>query len=192
MGTADKNGIWKYDNADTVNGWPNFMNLGANSVSNAIAGLRPKVVYTATSLSDANSKVTALKNDGLLPSASAPFFFWRSDVKSLYTYDNSSWNEIGKTNVTVANVGNMLIQSGSWTYNGVIPVNQWTEYHNITFPVPYSNTPIVVTTASNSRLTTDAGLITTTGFSTSFSNWSNASPAYPTATVNWIAMGLKS
>ena len=91
MGTTDNNGIWKYDNDDSINGWSNYMNLSTNSVSNALSSIRPKLVYTATSQTDANSKVTSLKADGLTPSTASPLFFWRTDTKNLWTYDSTTW-----------------------------------------------------------------------------------------------------
>ena len=40
MGTLDPNGIWEYDNTDHVVPLATFMNLGQNSVSDAMADLR--------------------------------------------------------------------------------------------------------------------------------------------------------
>ena len=40
MGTVDKNGIWKYDDSDKVNGWVNWMNLATKSTSNTVSGIR--------------------------------------------------------------------------------------------------------------------------------------------------------
>lgn len=39
MGAIDSNGVYKYSSEDTVNTWENFLNLGMNSVSNAIQNL---------------------------------------------------------------------------------------------------------------------------------------------------------
>lgn len=100
MGTTDKNGIWKYDTSDAINGWPAYMNLGMNSVSNALASLRQNSVPKATSLSDANAKVATLKAQGLTPSTSNPFLFQRTDTKSLWSYDNSTWTELYATSDT--------------------------------------------------------------------------------------------
>ena len=94
MGATDSNGIWKYDYSDTINGWPTYGNLLANSVSNVFTDIRPKAIYTASSQSDANTKVTALKASGLTPSTAAPFFFWRSDAGTLWAYNNSTWIRI--------------------------------------------------------------------------------------------------
>lgn len=96
MGSIDSNGIWKYDMADKVNGWPAYSNLATNSVSNVIKDIRPKIVYTATSQSDATSKANTMKNSGLTPTTTSPFFFWRADTKSLWVYDGSTWFDSDK------------------------------------------------------------------------------------------------
>lgn len=93
MGATDSNGIWKYDSSDIINTWPAYGNLLANSVSNVFTDIRQKAIYTASSQSDANTKVTALKTGGLTPSTAAPFFFWRSDTKSLWMHDGTTWYE---------------------------------------------------------------------------------------------------
>lgn len=94
MGSVDNNGIWKYDEDDAINGWSPYMNLGMNSVSKAVTTLRQNSVPNATSLSDANTKVAALKAQGLTPSTSNPFLFMRTDTKTIWSYDNSTWKEL--------------------------------------------------------------------------------------------------
>lgn len=191
MGTVDNNGIWKYDDSDKVNGWVNWMNLATNSTSNVVSGIRPKLVYTATSQSDANTKVTALKADGLTPSVSSPFFFWRTDTKSLWTYDNTTWAEIGNTHVIVGTTDNLLIQTGTWTYSSTIAANSQIGNHTFTFPVPYASPPNVVISTSSARVTCEAKSITTTEFTGNGFNTSAGAASYG-VTMTWLAMGLAS
>lgn len=192
MGSADKNGIWKYDNSDSVNGWPNYMNLGTNSVSNALTDIRPRIVYTATSQSDANAQVTNLKNNvGITPSTTSPLFFWRTDTKSLWTYDNATWSEIGNTHVIVGTTDNLLIQTGTWTYSSTIAANSQIGNHTFTFPVPYASPPNVVISTSSARVTCEAKSITTTEFTGNGFNTSAGASSYG-VTMTWLAMGLAS
>ena len=151
MGATDSNGIWKYDSSDTINGWPTYGNLLANSVSNVFTDIRPKAIYTASSQSDANTKVTALKASGLTPSTAAPFFFWRTDTSSLWVYNNSTWYNTAVTTssatptssagydtsrVRISKVGNIVTVNGSIRKSSENVTNS-TESTALTIPSGY-------------------------------------------------------
>lgn len=91
MGTVDNNGVYKYTEDDTVNGWAPYMNLGMNSVSNALSDARHRLVYTASSQADANSKLAELKTSGINPTASSPVFFWLTDTSNLWVNNGVTW-----------------------------------------------------------------------------------------------------
>lgn len=66
MGTLDSNGVWRYDNNDSVTPLATFMNLGQISISDALAELRADLVAQFTipdtgwvPLTGINSTVTA-------------------------------------------------------------------------------------------------------------------------------------
>ena len=191
MGTTDKNGVYKYDTSDTVASWPTFMNLGMNSVSNALSIGVPKYVYTASSQSDANTKATAIKNNGFTPSSSAPFFFYRTDQKMMYAYDGTSWTAIGTQNAISGATANVLVQSGSWKFTGNLARNASTGAHSITFPTAYASAPSVTASPSNARVSCETKNITTTGFSTNMKNNSDGATVDGSLTVTWIAVGVK-
>ena len=192
MGTTDKNGVYKYDTSDTVASWPTFMNLGMNSVSNALSIGVPKYVYTASSQSDANTKATTMKNNGFTPSSSAPFFFYRTDQKVIYAYDGTSWSTVGTQNAAAGSLANMLLQTGTWVYSSALDRNIMAGSKSITFPTTYSSAPLVVASTSNVRITAEAANITTTGFTANMRNNSDGSNGGDGATTyTWFAFGVK-
>lgn len=188
MGTTDNNGIWKYDLSDSVNGWPAYMNLGMNSISNALTVIRQNTLYKASSLADANTKVAGLKASGLTPSAANPFVFTRSDTNSLWSYNNSAWTELGPTNPVTSTSAKQLIQTGTWSYGSPIAPGGQTGDRSITFSKAYASAPKVLVSSSTARIGVDAKEITTTGFKSNGYNVTNGASGNGVV-CTWIAIG---
>ena len=53
---VNQHGIYIYSPDDTVSTWEGLLNLGMNSVSNAVASLRADVVYKVATADAANNK----------------------------------------------------------------------------------------------------------------------------------------
>ena len=189
MGATDNNGIWKYDTSDAINGWPAYMNLGMNSVSNALTVIRQNTLYKASSLADANTKVSGLKASGLTPSTANPFIFTRSDTHTLWSYDNSAWIELGPVNPVTSNAAKQMVLSGTKSWSGDLSANASTGNTSITFPKAFSSAPVVVAVSSNARLTASISSITATGFQGNIRNNSNASTLDNSYALRWIAVG---
>lgn len=152
----DNNGIYQYQSSDLVNSWPAFLNLGMSSVSTRFAGVSRNFVYTAGSLSAAETLRTSKGS-----SAAAPLYVFRTDTKKLMFHNGSVWAEMApqpeaptppKTSMSGR------ISLGSVAGNGVIE-------KTITFtnPVVVSRwTPIV--TLQGARGSVDRLTATVTGF----------------------------
>ena len=95
MGAIDSNGVYKYSSEDTVNTWENFLNLGMNSVSNAIQNLRYNGVYCVTNIQGATTKRMELERTGLKPTGDNPFLFYLKNNGKFITWDGAAWKMNG-------------------------------------------------------------------------------------------------
>lgn len=95
MGVIDKNGVYIYSADDTVNSWEAFLNLGQNSVSNALNKLRTNSLYKATDITQANSIRDNLTKTGITPSASNPILVYLTSNGKIIAWDGNSWKQDG-------------------------------------------------------------------------------------------------
>lgn len=97
MGTIDRNGVYIYSADDTVNTWEAFLNLGQNSVSNAISKLRSNSVYKAADEAGANTLRDSLLRTGVVPSASSPILVYLTKNGKIIAWDGNAWKQDGNT-----------------------------------------------------------------------------------------------
>ena len=92
---VNQHGIYIYSPDDTVSTWEGLLNLGMNSVSNAVASLRADVVYKVATADAANNKRDALVASGLTPTPSNPFLMYLTGTGKFVTWDGSAWKMNG-------------------------------------------------------------------------------------------------
>lgn len=96
MGTVDANGVYKYSASDTVSTWESFLNLGMNSVSNALSTLRLNSVYKANTMTEANALRDSLTTSGgLTPTASNPLIVYLIGEGKFLSWDGAAWKKNG-------------------------------------------------------------------------------------------------
>ena len=111
MGAVDSNGVWKYDAADTVSTWESFLNLGMNSVSNAITDLRMNSVYKAASEAEAGTVRDNLVASGLVPTPANPIMIYITTKGKFMAWDGSGWKRNGDAVENWARTGTVDLDS---------------------------------------------------------------------------------
>ena len=111
MGAVDSNGVWKYDAADTVSTWEGFLNLGMNSVSNAITNLRMNSVYKAASEAEAGTVRDNLVASGLVPTPANPIIVYITTNGKFMAWDGSGWKRNGDAVENWARTGTVALDS---------------------------------------------------------------------------------
>ena len=111
MGAVDSNGVWKYDAADTVSTWESFLNLGMNSVSNAITNLRMNSVYKAASEAEAGTVRDNLVASGLVPTPANPIMIYITTNGKFMAWDGSGWKRNGDAVENWARTGTVELNS---------------------------------------------------------------------------------
>ena len=180
----DPNGIYMYENADTINNWATFMNLGMSSVSNVIEQINRRLVHTASTPVEAANLVSKYA-----PSPGSVLLAYRTDLnKLMVNRGNGEWEEV---NPLKPDNFPYMIKSGTASRPSV-PVNG-----NITVQVnfgsdpSFTQLPCVTAIADSSRLTCSlrssvSNYLTTSSVSISVDNWSNniAGPG----NIHWMAI----
>lgn len=95
MGAVDQNGVYKFSADDTVSTWEGLLNLGMNSVSNAVGALRQDVVYKVANGTEANIRRDALVASGLTATPENPFLFYVTGDGKFAAWDGSAWKMNG-------------------------------------------------------------------------------------------------
>jgi len=91
MGAVNQNGIYIYSPEDTVSTWEGLLNLGMNSVSNVVSGLRLNSVYKTSSVSGANTIRDQLVASGVTPSAASPILVYNTTNGKFMAWDGATW-----------------------------------------------------------------------------------------------------
>ena len=95
MPTTDANGVVQVLTGDFIAPIQTLLNGISASISTAITSLKKDVIVKATSLSDANSKRSALAAAGVVGTTTAPLLFYRTDTTTLWSWNGTAWAEVG-------------------------------------------------------------------------------------------------
>ena len=143
MPSTDANGIVQVLTGDPIAPIQTLLNGISASISTAITSLKKDVLVKATSLSDANSKRSALAAAGVVGTTASPLLFYRTDTTTLWSWNGTAWAEVGlpgsgwtdvtnkagsSTTMQVSRQGNLVsIRGQLWNAsNGAIPANSTT------------------------------------------------------------------
>lgn len=95
MGAVNKNGVWIYSPEDTVSTWEGLLNLGMNSVSNAIGELRQNSLYKAANEAGANAIRDRVVASGITPTPANPIIVYITNTGAFYAWDGANWRKDG-------------------------------------------------------------------------------------------------
>lgn len=121
MGALNKNGIWVYSPEDTVSTWEGLLNLGMNSVSNAVGELRQNSLYKAANESGANAIRDRVVASGVTPTADNPIVVYITNTGSFFAWDGANWRKDGLDPSAWMATGNVaLVETDPKVQNNVL------------------------------------------------------------------------
>nr|DAW15534.1 MAG TPA: hypothetical protein [Caudoviricetes sp.] len=114
-------GIWTYSDADIVQSWPAFMNLGFNSVSDVIKSIQQNRLLVAKSINDQRDKIAAINK---ATTGSYDLLVYRSDLNEMYLATNTGIKKIwgGAPDIKYINDNEAFSQWRRYTQHGASAV----------------------------------------------------------------------
>ena len=98
MPTTDKNGVVQLQTSDLIAPFQTTVNSVSGSISNVLTTLKKDIIYKATNQNNAIAKKNALIEQGIVGTPNAPLLFYFTNLKVVYSWDGSSWNQIAPEN----------------------------------------------------------------------------------------------
>ena len=98
MPTTDKNGVVQLQTNDLITPFQSAINSVSGSISNVLTTLKKDIIYRATNQNNAIAKKNALIEQGIVGTPNAPLLFYFTNLKVVYSWDGSSWNQIAPEN----------------------------------------------------------------------------------------------
>ena len=114
-------GIWSYSDADIVQSWPAFMNLGFNTVSDVIKSIQQNRALIAKSINDQRDKIAAINK---ATTGSYDLLVYRSDLNEMYLATNTGIKKIwgGAPDIKYINDNEAFSQWRRYTQHGASAV----------------------------------------------------------------------
>ena len=94
---VDANGIVQFTTADPIDNLQTTLNSLGSSVSTALTGIKPLLVYKASSDADATTQKNTLATAGVVGTVAKPLIFFRTDNKQWMQWNGSAWSNMAPT-----------------------------------------------------------------------------------------------
>ena len=94
---VDANGIVQFTTADPIDNLQTTLNSLGSSVSTALTGIKPLLVYKASSAADATTQKDTLATAGVVGTVAKPLIFFRTDNKQWMQWNGSAWSNMAPT-----------------------------------------------------------------------------------------------
>ena len=94
---VDANGIVQFTTADPIDNLQTTLNSLGSSVSTALTGIKPLLVYKASSDADATTQKDTLATAGVVGTVAKPLIFFRTDNKQWMQWNGSAWSNMAPT-----------------------------------------------------------------------------------------------